>query len=162
MRMVTGLFTDVPGAEKAIQALTHSGIAPERMSLVYHEPEYKGEGEGRDGIEATMWETTYVIFPDVGTTFVAGPLLLERVAAAVGDTSGGTAGTKLEGLEQALGKAGFSEGLARANTEAVRRGRPLILVEAAEQLVAHVRSDIEQGEGYNIGVNNGEHCVENT
>jgi hypothetical protein len=181
MTMVTGLCKDVSSAHTTVTNLLSKGFNKTCVSIVYRNKEeentaesvvptgpsnYAHSDEGREAEEQAEkgifvdnlgFVFRPVAIPDVGNATVAGQLVTSP-ATDVQRQSDEKQTELSEGLQSILSSLGFSDGIARANTEAVRRGRPLLLVDVGDQESDSVRVVFEQSEVYNIGTSDGEHC----
>lgn len=161
MKTVTaGVFTRTGDAEAAINDLRAAGIADDRISFVYRNPEgevesheahealevgadkAKGAGSGAVSGAATGGVVGALaglavangILPGLGTLFVAGPLAaaLGLTGAAATTAAGAMTGAAAGGIIGALTGLGISETDAHLYEDRVRDGNVLVVAESNE------------------------------
>jgi hypothetical protein len=146
---VTGIFSDLQAAERAVHDLIESHFSADEISIVVtdregrHEEEVEhdtGIAEGATGgaatggalgaLGATLVATGVVAAPELAV-FATGPLL----AALKGAVAGAAAGLEIG----ALGGMGFWKDEAHIHAEALKQGGIVVAVPAEHEHAEHAR-----------------------
>lgn len=184
MTMVTGLFLNLSSAENEVRQLVEQGVPLSDISMVYRDtmreasfaraasnnpaqdesgsaPDHGSETEAQVPLDLPGLVFHSWMLPDVGPAIIAGGMLSIALGGPASGNPRDYRTLPSEGLEYTLNTMGFSEGLARANTETVRRGKVLVLVgadtqEASDRIHTHLR---EAG-AFNTGTTDqDQHCA---